>query len=172
MLQHLASIISRCIERLHSSLLKVVRQHGRGYGGLCLAFALLALILCLPSPHGLSAQGQAALAVVACSLLLWTTEAVSVEVSTILIVGLIAVVMGLTPATTSANGAPLGTTRALALALSGFSSPMVALLVGSLFIATAMMMTGLDRRLAFFILARVSSESMVYSAESSSSAPS
>ena len=48
-----------------------------------------------------------------------------------------------------------GTSRALGMALAGFASPALALVGGALFLAAAMTLTGLDRRIALYTLARV-----------------
>lgn len=49
----------------------------------------------------------------------------------------------------------LGTSGALKLALSGFSSTALALVGAALFIAAAMMKTGLDKRIALFVLSKI-----------------
>ena len=49
----------------------------------------------------------------------------------------------------------MGTSKGLSLALGGFSNPATALVGGALFIAAAMMQTGLDKRIALSILSKI-----------------
>jgi len=115
---------------------------------------LLGLILLLPLPEGLTPQGRSALVLLAFRPALWLTEAVSHEVSAILIAWLTALVLGLRADRASPQGAVLGTARALGAALQGFANPALALLAGPLFIAAVMTMTGLARRIALLVLIR------------------
>src|SRR5690625_6258892 len=48
-----------------------------------------------------------------------------------------------------------GTKDALGMAINGFSSSAVALVAGALFLAQAMEMTGLHKRIALFIMSKV-----------------
>jgi sodium-dependent dicarboxylate transporter 2/3/5 len=125
--------------------------------GVWLAFGLLGLILLLPLPEGLTPQGRSALVLLAFGPALWLTAAVSHEVSAILIAWLTALVLGLTADPASPQGAVLGTTKAPGAALQGFANPALALLADPLFIAAAMTMTGLDRRIALLVLIRLGS---------------
>ncbi|WP_018663903.1 DASS family sodium-coupled anion symporter [Heyndrickxia acidiproducens] len=129
------------------------------------AFTVLIVIMLLPRAEGLPAAGQRALAILAFALILWVTEAVSYEVSAAMIVGLIAVLIGLAPSIQDPSQMT-GTGNALRLALSGFSSSAVALVAAALFLAAAMQATNLHKRLALWILSRVGTKtsSLVFGA--------
>ncbi len=120
------------------------------------SFALIVILL-LPTPENLPEAGQRALAILAFAVILWVTEAVSYSVSAFMIVGLIAILLGLAPGTEDPS-APLGTKEALKLALSGFSSPAVALVAAALFLAAAMQVTHFHKRLALLVLSKVGSK--------------
>ena len=82
------------------------------------------------------------------------TEAVDYAISAILITALMAFLLGLAP--NAANPAQvLGTSGALTLALGGFANTSFALVGAALFIAAAMTLTGLDKRIALVILSKV-----------------
>ncbi|MGM7636710.1 DASS family sodium-coupled anion symporter [Bacillus sp. Hm123] len=122
-----------------------------------LAFLALIVILLVPTPADLPESGQRALAILAFAVILWVTEAVSYQVSAFMIIGLIAILLGLAPSIEDPS-TPLGTKNALKLALSGFSSSAVALVAGALFLAAAMQATNFHKRLALFILSKVGSK--------------
>lgn len=123
---------------------------------LLLAFLILGAVLILPTPSELSISGQRALAILAFAIVVWMTEAISYPVSATLIIALITLLLGLGPSLDNPD-ALMGTSEALNLALSGFSNSAVALVAGALFLAVAMQETGLDRRIALFILSKVGS---------------
>lgn len=129
------------------------------------AFTALIVITLLPQAEGLPVAGQRALAILAFALILWVTEAVSYEVSAAMIVGLIALLIGLAPSIQDPSQMT-GTGNALKLALSGFSSSAVALVAAALFLASAMQATNLHKRLALWILTRVGTKtsSLVFGA--------
>ena len=117
------------------------------------AFAALVAVLLLPLEGGLTPAGQVALAVLAFAVIMWVTEAVSYTVSSTLIIGLIAIILGFTPGTGLEGEAdPVGTSNALGYALAGFSSSAVALVAAALALAAAMQATGLHKRLALWVL--------------------
>ncbi|KAB2332277.1 DASS family sodium-coupled anion symporter [Cytobacillus depressus] len=119
-----------------------------------LAFVAFLIIILLPNPDSLPIAGQRALAILALAVILWVTEAVSFPVSAAIIVGLITISIGLAP--TIDNPSTLYTSQgALKLALGGFSSSAVGLVGGALFIAAAMEITGLHKRVALFIMSKV-----------------
>ena len=121
---------------------------------ICLAFAVFFIIVMLPNPDGLPIAGQRALAILALAVILWVTEAVSYAVSAALIIVLITVFIGLAP--TIEDPSVIYTSQgALKIALGGFSSSAVGLVAGALFIAAAMEITGLHKRLALFIMSKV-----------------
>lgn len=110
-------------------------------------------IALMPQPDGLSIAGQRILAILAFAVIVWLTEALDYAVSSVVIVALIALALGSAPVGTGTE--LLGTGRALAKALSGFSNSALALVAAALFLSVAMTATGLDRRIAYRTLNRV-----------------
>lgn len=102
------------------------------------AAAFLAVLL-LPPQHGLSAEGQRALAVVVAAVVMWATEAVPVAVACLAVPVLMIV--------TSAVRTPPE-------ALAGFSSPILFFLIGSQVMGAAVMRSGLAGRLAVYLVQR------------------
>lgn len=121
---------------------------------IALAFAALIIITLLPNGGDLPVVGQRALAILAFAVILWVTEAVSYPVSSAMILGLIAVLLGLAPSMEDPT-VQMGTSNALKLALGGFSNSAVALVGVALFLAAAMQITNLHKRIALWILSLV-----------------
>jgi solute carrier family 13 (sodium-dependent dicarboxylate transporter), member 2/3/5 len=122
--------------------------------GLVLASAVLLAILLLPTPSGLPVAGQRMLAVFGFAVIVWITDALDYAVSAIVISALMAVLLGTSP--NVANPSTLiGTVQGLTAAMSGFGNTALTLVAAALFLAAAMTITGLDRRIALMILARV-----------------
>ena len=97
------------------------------------------------------------LAILAFAVVVWMTEALDYAVSAVVIAALIAFLIGTAP--NPANPKVLmGTSAALGLAFSGFANTALALVAAALFLAAAMMTTGLDKRIALVILSRVGTE--------------
>lgn len=117
------------------------------------ALAVALIIAFMPLPDGLSIAGQRILAILAFAVIVWLTEALDYAVSSVLIVALMALALGASP--TGAEGEMLGTAKALAKALTGFSNSALALVAAALFLSVAMTATGLDRRIAYRTLNRV-----------------
>ncbi|EIA5746526.1 DASS family sodium-coupled anion symporter [Staphylococcus pseudintermedius] len=134
-----------------------------------LSFVALIAVLLMPTPASLPLMGKAALAILAFAVILWVTEAVTYPVSATIIVGLIILLLGFSPVQnlTQALGNPqsggavlkgddlFGTGNALKLAFSGFSTSAVALVAAALFLAIAMQVTNLHKRLALLVLSFV-----------------
>ncbi|EGQ3269458.1 DASS family sodium-coupled anion symporter [Staphylococcus pseudintermedius] len=134
-----------------------------------LSFVALIAVLLMPTPASLPLMGKVALAILAFAVILWVTEAVTYPVSATIIVGLIILLLGFSPVQnlTQALGNPqsggavlkgddlFGTGNALKLAFSGFSTSAVALVAAALFLATAMQVTNLHKRLALLVLSFV-----------------
>ncbi|MBL7572690.1 DASS family sodium-coupled anion symporter [Staphylococcus saccharolyticus] len=134
-----------------------------------ISFVILITILLLPTPAGLPIMAKATLAILAFAVIMWVTEAVSYPVSATLILGLIILLLGLSPVQnlTEKLGNPksgdmilkgsdiLGTNNALSHAFSGFSTSAVALVAAALFLATAMQEINLHKRLALLVLSIV-----------------
>ncbi len=122
--------------------------------GLILASAVLLAILLLPTPSALPLAGQRMLAVFGFAVIVWITDALDYAVSAIVISALMALLLGLSP--NIANPSTLiGTVQGLTTAMSGFGNTALTLVAAALFLAAAMTITGLDRRIALIILARV-----------------
>jgi len=122
--------------------------------GLIAAFAALLIICLLPTPKDLPLAGQFMLGMLLFSVILWMTEAVDYAVSAVLIVALMAFLLGLAPNPAKPE-VMLGTSAALGMALSGFANTALALVAAALFISAAMTVTGLDKRIALFVLSKV-----------------
>lgn len=122
--------------------------------GLIMACLVLIGILLLPTPETLSTGGHRMIGVLAFAIILWMTSAVSYPVSATIITALTALLLGFSP-NPEAPAKALGTTNALKLIISGFSSPAMILVGAAMFISVAMRKTGLDRRIAMLVLSSV-----------------
>ena len=129
----------------------------RSNWGVLLAIAALVAVLLLPTPAGLSVAGQRMLAVLAFAVIVWMTEALDYAVSAIVIAALMAFLLGLAPNPANPK-VLLGTSAGLGLAFSGFANTALVLVAAALFLAAAMTVTGLDKRIALTILSRVGTE--------------
>ena len=125
--------------------------------GLIAGIAALIVVLLLPTPEGLPVAGHRMLAILAFAVIVWMTEAIDYAVSAGVIATLMAFLLGLAPSV--ANPKVLtGTSAALSLAFSGFSNTALVLVASALFLAAAMTVTGLDKRIALNILSRSGTE--------------
>ncbi len=127
--------------------------------GLIAALLALAAIVWMPAAQGLPASGQVMLGILAFAVIVWMTEALDYAVSAVVIGVLMIFLLAFTPATDKPGAVDMGTSGALNLALSGFSSSAVALVAAACFIAAAMTATGLDRRIALVVLSKVDAKS-------------
>jgi anion transporter len=128
-----------------------------GNWGLLVGVAALVAILLLPTPEGLPVAGHRMLAILAFAVIVWMTEALDYAASAVVIAALMAFLLGTAP--NPANPKVLmGTGSALGLAFSGFANTALALVAAALFLAAAMMTTGLDRRIALVILSRTGTQ--------------
>lgn len=125
--------------------------------GLLAATAVLIAILLLPTPAGLPVAGHRMLAILAFAVIVWMTEAIDYAVSAIVIAALMAFLLGLAPSVANPK-VLLGTSGALTLAFSGFANTALVLVAAALFLAAAMTVTGLDKRIALSILSRVGTQ--------------
>jgi anion transporter len=122
--------------------------------GLITAIATLVVVLLLPTPEGLPIAGHRMLAVFAFAVIVWVSEALDYAVSAVVISALMAFLLGMSP--NVANPKVLyGTVQGLTFAMSGFGNTALTLVAAALFLAAAMTITGLDRRIALVILSRV-----------------
>jgi anion transporter len=122
--------------------------------GLAVAVMGLVGVMLMPLPEGLPPAGRSMMAIMLFAVIIWMTEAVPYAVSAGLIIVLIAFILGLGPDLV-AVGKPMGTGKALGMALSGFSNTAFALVGGAMFLSAAMMITGLDKRIALYVLSWV-----------------
>ena len=126
----------------------------RSNWGLVLGVAVLLAILSLPTPVGLSVAGQRMLAVFGFAVVVWMTDVLDYAVSAVVIAALMALLLGISPSATNPHLA-IGTVQGLTTAMSGFGNPALTLVAAALFLAAAMTVTRLDRRIALIILSRV-----------------
>ncbi|VVE74629.1 DASS family sodium-coupled anion symporter [Pandoraea sputorum] len=122
--------------------------------GLIAGVIVMIAVLFIPMPDDLPVAGHRMLAILAFAVVVWITEAVSYEASAIIITSLMAFLVGTAP-TVQDPSVEYGTSRAISMALAGFSNSALALVAGALFIAAAMTRTGLDRRIALVTLSRI-----------------
>ena len=122
--------------------------------GLAAGLVALAVVMALPTPHGLPYAGQIMLGMLLFSVILWMTEAVDYAISAVLITALMAFLLGLAPNPAKPD-AVLGTSAALGLALGGFANTALALVAAATFLSAGMTVTGLDKRIALFVLSKV-----------------
>lgn len=130
----------------HTNLLK--------RSGLLVGLAVLVAIVLLPQPEGLSVAGQHMLGIFAFAVIVWMTEAVDYAASAIILLALMAFLLGVAP-DPAHPGHLLGTHAALSAALAGFTNSAVALIAAALVIAAAMAITGLDKRIAYRVIALI-----------------
>ena len=126
----------------------------RANWGLVLATGVLIAILVLPTPAGLSVAGHRMLAVFGFAVIVWVTETLDYAVSAVVIASLMAILLGISPNVTN-PAVPIGSVQGLTTAMSGFGNTALTLVAAALFLAAAMTITSLDRRIALMILARV-----------------
>ncbi|WP_378951585.1 DASS family sodium-coupled anion symporter [Pelosinus sp. sgz500959] len=122
--------------------------------GLIGALLVLLAIIAIPTPEGLPIAGHRMLGILVFSVIVWMTEAISYPVSAAVIMTLIAFLLGISPDVAKPTEL-LGTSKALTIALGGFSNTALALVGGALFLAAAMTHTGLDKRIALVVLSKV-----------------
>jgi sodium-dependent dicarboxylate transporter 2/3/5 len=122
--------------------------------GLILGFAVLLAIILMPTPEGLPVAGHRMIGILVFSVIVWMTDAVSYPVSAAVIMALMAFLLGASPDVANPK-AVMGTAKALGVALGGFANTAFALVGGALFIAAAMMKTGLDKRIALVVLSKI-----------------
>ncbi len=108
----------------------------------------------LPTPAGLPLAGQRMLAIFGFAVVVWITEALDYAISAVVIAALMAMSLGLSPNVANPK-ALYGTAQGLSMAVSGFSNTALTLVAAALFLAAAMAITGLDRRIALAVLRRV-----------------
>ncbi|HML13481.1 MAG TPA: DASS family sodium-coupled anion symporter [Xanthobacteraceae bacterium] len=140
----------------HEAVQQPVKQPSiiTSHAGLLIGIAVLIAILLLPAAAGLPVAGQRMLAVFGFAVVIWVTEAVDYAISAVLIAGLMAVLLGTAPDPTKPQTL-IGTVQGLTIAMNGFGNTALTLVAAALFLAAAMTITGLDRRIALLVMAKV-----------------
>lgn len=121
-----------------------------------LIFAVLAMlvIFLLPTPTDLTTTGHRMLGILIFAIIVWITKAVSYPVNAAIIATLIFLCLGMNP-NPQDPAKLLGTSKAVGMSFGSITSNRAVLVGAALFLAAAMMYTGLDRRIALFILSKV-----------------
>ncbi len=125
--------------------------------GLWVAIAAMIVVEMIPMP-GLPVAGQHMLAVLAFAIIVWISEALDYTVSAIVISALTIFLVGTAPDIAQPDKIA-GTGKGLALALTGFSNSAAILVAAATFIAAAMTVTGLDRRIALVVMSKLGASS-------------
>jgi solute carrier family 13 (sodium-dependent dicarboxylate transporter), member 2/3/5 len=94
------------------------------------------------------------LAVFGFAVVVWVTDALDYAVSAVVIAALMACLLGISPNITNPN-VLIGSVQGLTTAMSGFGNTALTLVAAALFLAAAMTITRLDRRIALIILSSV-----------------
>jgi solute carrier family 13 (sodium-dependent dicarboxylate transporter), member 2/3/5 len=122
--------------------------------GIILAFIVLIVLHFIHFPSSLTPVGHALLTVMLFMLVIWVSEAVGYAASSFFLIASFTLLVAFSPE--PANPSKLvGTQVALGMALSGFSSEAWVLVVCALFLAAAVELTGLGKRIGLFILSRM-----------------
>ena len=98
---------------------------------------VFAVLMLLPTPSGLTSQGQAALAVMGLAVVLWATESLHIAVTGI--VGIVLLIL-------------VGGVSDVGEALYGFSQPVAYFLIGILTLGMAVHRSGLAERVSIFLM--------------------
>lgn len=126
--------------------------------GLYIALLVMALIFLIPTPPDLSTAGHRMIGILFFAVIIWMSEGVAYPVSAIVISVLMAFCLGTAPNIDKPT-AILGTSRAMVMALSGFSTTAWALVAAAMFLSAAMITTGLDKRIALHVMKRIGTKS-------------
>lgn len=113
-------------------------EYWRRRVGFILGPSLFILLLAFP-PAGLSPQAQKLTAALVLAVVFWVTEAIPMAATSLLVPALCI---------------PLGAAKDQVSVLAPFASPSIFMFIGSFFIAEAMHVHGLDRRMALWLLTR------------------
>lgn len=100
-------------------------------------FLVFAVLMIMPTPEGLTPQGQAALAVMCLAVILWATEALPIAVTAL--VGIVLLIL-------------VGGVSDIGAALYGFSQPVAYFLIGILTLGMAVHRSGLAERVSIFLM--------------------
>lgn len=122
--------------------------------GLLLGFLAMAGIFMMPTPADLTTAGHRMLGILVFAVIIWITETVSYPVSATIIATLMILCLGLSP-NPQDPATLMGTSNAIKTAFTGISASGTVLVGAALFLAAGMMHTGLDKRIALFVLSKV-----------------
>ena len=111
--------------------------------GIACAIAAAAVVLLLPTPAGLPPEGQRLAAVFLAAIILWATEAIPIAVTALLVLVL----------------QPIFEVAELNAAFEAFVSPVFFFVLAMFCIAASVTNAGLDRRFAYWLLARAGTDS-------------
>lgn len=106
-----------------------------------ISLVLLGVISLAPTPEGLTGEGQRVIAVFVMAVLLWSTAALPLSVTGLLVIAAL----------------PLLRITTASTAYSSFGNTAVFFILGAFVLAAAMMKTGLSKRFSFLILRRFDS---------------
>lgn len=129
--------------------------------GLIIAAVVMAAIVLMPTPAGMTVAGQRVLGILCFAVITWISEAVSYPVSATIIGSLMLLSLGTAPALdkkAAAAGKLIGFGQATTMTFSGISAGGTILVGAALFLSVAMMATGLDKRIALTVLSKVGSK--------------
>jgi len=132
----------------------VVREGFLKRFGLIIGLIALVAVNFAPTPAGLPVAGKRMLGILVFAVIVWITDSISYPASSAVILALMAFLLGISPNVSDPTKL-YGTASGLTIALGGFANTALALVGGALFIAAAMMHTGLDKRIALFVLSKV-----------------
>ncbi len=111
--------------------------------GIAGAIGAATLVLLLPTPAGLPPEGQRLAAVFLAAIILWATEAIPIAVTALLVLVL----------------QPIFDVAELNVAFQAFVSPVFFFVLAMFCIAASVTNAGLDRRFAYWLLARAGTDS-------------
>jgi sodium-dependent dicarboxylate transporter 2/3/5 len=123
--------------------------------GCLAAVGATTVLLLLPTPEGLSAEGHRTAALFAGILILWSTEALPVAVTSLVIL-LVQPLFGLTSLVPA--GQPATTSAVLRVAIANFMSPPFFFVLVMFIIAFAWVKSGLARRFALWMISRAGTD--------------
>src|SRR5882672_10782432 len=125
------------LHQLRANIVAAGMRPGKAFAGFALAWLLFFVVLLAPRVEGLSAAGQATLAVTVWACVMWVFEAIPAGISGLLIPMLLVVT---------------NATRPFQKAADGFTTPVVFLCLAAFIFAAIMQAAGLDRRIALSLL--------------------
>lgn len=126
--------------------------------GLLFAILVMACVWALPTPADLPTAGHRMIGILLFAVIIWMTECVSYPVSAVVIIVLMTFGLGTAPSVLKPDKI-LGSAGGLQMAIGGFSNTSWALVAAALFLAAAMMITGLDKRIALYVMSKMGTKS-------------